>query len=60
MPEDLLFELGVEEIPAGYISPAVSQLEQSIVDRLSEARLSFGEVRTFATPRRLAASRTAV
>jgi glycyl-tRNA synthetase beta chain len=55
MPKDLVFELGVEEVPAGYLSPAIAQLEQAIRDRLSGARLSFGEITTYATPRRLAA-----
>ena len=55
MPKDLLFELGVEEIPAGYLPPAVAQLEQAIADRFVDARLSFGQITMFATPRRLAA-----
>lgn len=55
MPKDLLFELGVEEIPAGYLSSSVAPFEHAIAERLTEARLAFGEITIFATPRRLAA-----
>ena len=50
---DLLFELGTEEIPARVAGPAVSRLAEDLADRLREARLEPGEVRTAATPRRL-------
>ena len=50
---DLLYEIGVEEIPAGYIAPALEQLERAIVRELEAARLTHGAVRTVATPRRL-------
>jgi len=51
---DLLFEIGVEEIPAPAVLPALSQLERFVSDALAEARLEHGEVRTWGTPRRLA------
>ena len=51
--EDLLFEIGTEEIPAGYISPALKQLQETASKSLANQRLSFKEIRTFATPRRL-------
>ncbi len=54
MSRDLLFEIGVEELPAGYIPPALEQLERGITAGLAEARLAHGAVRTRATPRRLA------
>ncbi len=53
MPSDLLLEIGTEEIPAGFILPALADLRRAIVDRLEAARLGHGEVRTFGTPRRL-------
>jgi len=53
MSRDLLFEIGIEELPASYVMPAVSQLVQSVTAGLAELRLSHGESRTFATPRRL-------
>ena len=54
MSRDLLFEIGVEELPAGYIPPALEQLERGIAAGLDDARLAHGAVRTRATPRRLA------
>lgn len=50
---DLLFELGMEEIPAKFIPGAVASLKELAEKALTEARLEFGEVRTFGTPRRL-------
>jgi glycyl-tRNA synthetase beta chain len=54
MSRDLLFEIGVEELPAGYIPPALEQLERLAVAGLDELRLPHGAARTRATPRRLA------
>jgi glycyl-tRNA synthetase beta chain len=54
MSRDLLFEIGVEELPAGYIMPALEQLEAGAAAGLDELRLAHGPVRTSATPRRLA------
>ena len=49
-----LFELGLEEIPADMISPALGQMCQSFEKRLEEARIDYGSIRPFASPRRLA------
>ena len=51
----LLLEIGTEEIPAGYIDPALAALAAALIQKLDEARVSHGEVRTLGTPRRLAA-----
>lgn len=51
---DLLFEIGVEEMPAGIIKPALSQMQQMMTGGLTELRLEHGEVETMASPRRLA------
>ncbi len=51
---DLLFEIGAEEIPAGFAPAALQQLEQDLSRLLDEARLGHGEVRAVGTPRRLA------
>ncbi|MCK9174017.1 MAG: glycine--tRNA ligase subunit beta [Desulforhopalus sp.] len=51
---DLLFEIGTEEIPAGYIAPACRQLENDFRRMAQEMALEYGEVRVMATPRRLA------
>ncbi len=51
---DLLLEIGTEEIPAGFVPPALRQLEGDLGAALDEARLRHGEVRAVGTPRRLA------
>lgn len=56
MAHELLFEIGTEEIPAGYLMPAVASLKENLTRRLGELGLTFGEARTAATPRRLAVS----
>lgn len=56
MQQELLFEIGTEEIPAGYINPAIDNLARLLTGRLAELGLKHGAVRTAATPRRLAIS----
>lgn len=56
MQQELLFEIGTEEIPAGYINPAIANLARLLTERLAELGLKHGEVRSAATPRRLAVS----
>ncbi len=52
--EDLLFEVGTEELPARSLTPLVQQLAHLIVSQLQTAQLSYqGRVKAFATPRRL-------
>ena len=53
MRQELLLEIGTEEIPAGYINPALSFMKKEMAKKLSELSLSFGEMKTVATPRRL-------
>lgn len=50
----LLIEIGVEEIPAGYIIPALNAFKEKILVSLENARIDHGESRIFGTPRRLA------
>ncbi|MDY0389420.1 MAG: glycine--tRNA ligase subunit beta [Desulfobulbus oligotrophicus] len=50
---ELLFEIGTEEIPAGYIQPALDTLATAAADKLSDLGLAFGTIQTFGTPRRL-------
>jgi glycyl-tRNA synthetase beta chain len=51
---DFLLEIGVEELPASYIAPALAQLESELKESLGEHRLTFSDCATFSTPRRLA------
>jgi len=50
---ELLFEIGTEEIPAGYIQPALDALASDAAKKLRALDLSFDAIRTFGTPRRL-------
>lgn len=56
MSAELFFELGTEEIPAGFIPRALNDIKRLLGKELATARISYGEIRTFATPRRLAIS----
>ncbi len=51
---DLLFEIGAEEIPAGFAPAALQQMAQDLARALDDARLPHGEIRAVGTPRRLA------
>lgn len=50
---DLLYEIGVEELPAGYLRPALKQLQELAVKELDAAELTYGEVYSTGTPRRM-------
>ncbi|MBC7962467.1 MAG: glycine--tRNA ligase subunit beta [Steroidobacteraceae bacterium] len=52
--KELFLEIGTEEIPAGFIPRALAEMETMIVRELAAVRLTFGEIKTVATPRRLA------
>ena len=52
--DNLLLEIGAEEIPAGYIRPALKALSSSLLQKLTEARIEHGDAQVYGTPRRLA------
>lgn len=52
--KDLLFEIGCEELPPKSLLRLSESLGQQLADGLKEAELSFGTVKVYATPRRLA------
>ncbi len=52
--ETLLLEIGTEEIPAGYIEPALNVLTSTLLQKMTDARIKHGSAKIFATPRRLA------
>ena len=54
MTETLLIEIGLEELPARFVRASSEQLTERITRYLTENRIHFGDVHTFATPRRLA------
>ncbi len=51
--EDLLLEIGCEELPSRFIPGALAQLEEGAALLLKEHRLSFEGSKSWATPRRL-------
>ncbi|MGE5850948.1 MAG: glycine--tRNA ligase subunit beta, partial [Candidatus Methylomirabilota bacterium] len=53
MGKELLFEIGTEEIPSGYMPPALEDLKAVAGRLLQEHRLTFTKIRTLGTPRRL-------
>ncbi|VBB06073.1 glycine-trna ligase beta subunit [Lucifera butyrica] len=53
MSKDLLLEIGTEEIPAKFMPGALAQLEKIAQEKLSEQRISYREIQTVGTPRRL-------
>ncbi|WIM39057.1 glycine--tRNA ligase subunit beta [Paenibacillus sp. PK4536] len=54
MAKDILLEIGLEEVPARFLRAAMNQLLDKTVKWLDDSRLTHGEAKAFATPRRLA------
>lgn len=50
---DYLLEIGSEELPYSFIPSAMEQLKNIFSCFLTEARISYSEVKTYGTPRRL-------
>ncbi|WP_085991880.1 glycine--tRNA ligase subunit beta [Oceanobacillus senegalensis] len=54
MTKDVLFEIGLEELPARFVDDAEKQLLEKTKDWLNDLRISFEKITTYSTPRRLA------
>ena len=54
MTHNLLVELGLEEMPAYVVTPAMKQLGEKMKAFLADNRLTFEDIEVFSTPRRLA------
>jgi len=52
--KDFLLEIGVEEIPAGYIKKATEKINSFFQESLKELKLDYNKIKTFSTPRRFA------
>jgi glycyl-tRNA synthetase beta chain len=52
--KSLLLEIGTEEIPAGYIEPALQSLLSTLLQKMTDFRIEYGNAKVFGTPRRLA------
>ncbi|CCO09109.1 glycine--tRNA ligase subunit beta [Desulforamulus hydrothermalis] len=53
MAKDFLLEIGIEEMPARFLGPALAQLKELAAKTLQEQRLAYGDIHTYGTPRRL-------
>lgn len=51
---DLLIEIGLEEMPARFVTDAMNQLSDKVTGWLMENNISFEQVKGYSTPRRLA------
>ena len=60
MSQTALLEIGVEEIPASVVLPALEQMETLAAQALERLRLGVDEIRTYGTPRRLTIVATGV
>ncbi|MDH4230502.1 MAG: glycine--tRNA ligase subunit beta [Nitrospirota bacterium] len=49
-----LVEIGTEEIPARFLPSAISNLKEIAAKTLDEYRVGYGDIKAYATPRRLA------
>lgn len=54
MTQDLLIEIGVEELPASWVKRALEVMPGLVTGALTDARLTHGAARAYGTPRRLA------
>jgi len=53
MANDLVLEIGTEEMPAAFVPRALGLMEAFMRKGLAGAHIGFGEIRTLGTPRRL-------
>lgn len=54
MANDLLIEIGTEELPPKTLETLIQSFKQSLVSQVEQAGLNFDKATSFATPRRLA------
>ncbi|RZS29618.1 glycyl-tRNA synthetase beta chain [Herbihabitans rhizosphaerae] len=54
-PATLLFEIGLEELPAGEVPKARARVREELTTRLAATKLPHGEITTYSTPRRVVA-----
>ncbi|WP_273483068.1 glycine--tRNA ligase subunit beta [Desulforamulus ruminis] len=53
MAKDFLLEIGIEEMPARFLNPALDQLKELAGKIFHEKRMTHGEIAAYGTPRRL-------
>ena len=60
MTRDLLWEIGLEEMPARFLPPAIKQLGELAAAAFGEHGLGFEKINVYASPRRLSLLVTAL
>ncbi|WP_050615808.1 glycine--tRNA ligase subunit beta [Bacillus testis] len=58
--QDLLLEIGLEELPARFVTDSIKQLKDKIESWLQEQNIAYEEAKMYSTPRRLAVLVTGV
>lgn len=53
MSQELLFEIGTEEIPAAFLTKAIFDIEEIVKKSFNERRIPYTGIKVLATPRRL-------
>lgn len=53
MKNYLLFEIGVEELPSRFVSSTLDQIKNNLTKLFNDKRISFDNIQSFGTPRRL-------
>ena len=46
---DFLLEINVEELPAGYVRPALDRLKNAFIEKLKAERIGHGDISVFGT-----------
>lgn len=54
MNKDLLIEIGLEEMPARFVTSSIEQLTEKIKNWFSDNKIEMGVIESYSTPRRLA------
>lgn len=49
----LLFEIGMEELPARFLVQTLKEMKENLEGKLKDKRIKFEDIKTFGTPRRL-------
>ncbi|GLB58238.1 glycine--tRNA ligase subunit beta [Cytobacillus sp. NCCP-133] len=58
--KDLLLEIGLEEMPARFVTNSMKQLSDKVRSWMTDKKISFDEIRAYSSPRRLAVLVTGV
>ncbi len=51
--KDILLEIGLEEMPARFVTDSMNQLAEKVRKWFEEKKIGYSELQAFSTPRRL-------